>query len=296
MRLTGSITCALLLTACGGGGDGGTPPGPTPASVSIAITPSSDPMGSIGDTRTLTATVRDASQAVIPGAAVTWSTDNAAVATLSGTSGLTTTATAAGNGTTTIHAQSGSASQTQSITVTQVLSSVAVSPATAFQVAVSGNQQLVATAKDARNATISGVTGFTYSSDNEAAATVSTTGLVHGVATGDANITVSLTRDGTTKSASVQAQVRSIPNSASVAATPALLFDPDQAHITDGGTISWVFGTTAHNVIFDGGIGAPANITGNNSSTTISRTFGTPGTFPYHCGIHPSMTGTIIVH
>ena len=31
------------------------------------------------------------------------------------------------------------------------------------------------------------------------------------------------------------------------------------------------------------------------NSATFSRQFNTPGTFPYHCAIHPSMHGTIIV-
>jgi plastocyanin len=29
---------------------------------------------------------------------------------------------------------------------------------------------------------------------------------------------------------------------------------------------------------------------------TFQRTFDQPGTFAYHCAIHPFMTGTVIVH
>lgn len=294
MRLSGSILCALSLTACGGGGDGGTPPGPTPASVAIVITPSADPMGAIGDTRTLTATVRDAAQAVIPGAAVAWSTENSGVATIGSTSGLTTTATAAGNGTTNIRAQSGTVSQTQAVTVAQRLSTAAVTPID-FVLPIGANQQLSPAAKDANGHTISGVTGFTYSSNNEAAATVSASGLVHGVASGIATITVSLTRDGTTKTATTDADVRSVANTATVAATPGLAFDPDEAHITAGGSVTWAFGSVTHNVIFDAAGGAPTNI-GNSTNVSVTRNFNSSGTFPYHCNIHTGMSGTIFVH
>jgi plastocyanin len=249
-------------------------------------------MGSIGDTRTLTATVRDASQAVIPGAAVSWSTNNQAVATLSPASGLTTTVTAAGNGTATITATSGSVSQTQGVAVTQLLSAVTVEPSS-FQLAIDATQQLTATARDARNNAISGVTGFTFSSSNEAAATVSATGLVRRVGSGNATITASLNRDGVTRTAT--SSLTTVVSSATVNATPSSTFEPPQVTISTGGDVNWVFGSLAHNVLFDAVAGAPASIPGEHANTTITRTFGTAGTFPYHCGIHAGMNGTVVV-
>ena len=288
MRLSGPTLCALLLAGCGGGD--GTPPEATPASISIAMSPSGT-MSSIGDTRTLTATVRDASQVVIPGAAVTWSTNNQAVATLSGTSGLTTTVTAAGNGSATITAVSGPVSQTQGVSVAQVLSTVTVTPAS-FQLNLNQTQQLTATARDARNNAISGASGFTFSSSNESAATVSASGLVTRVGTGTATFTASLNRDGVTKTATANLVIA--PATASVNATPSSTFEPPEVSIASGGSVSWVFGSLNHNVNFDAVTGAPANIP-TTTSATVSRTFNTAGTFPYHCNIHAGMNGTVIV-
>lgn len=50
-----------------------------------------------------------------------------------------------------------------------------------------------------------------------------------------------------------------------------------------------------HNVRFDQiGAGNPADVP-NFTSATKSVTFMTAGTFAFHCGIHPAMTGQVIV-
>jgi plastocyanin len=82
---------------------------------------------------------------------------------------------------------------------------------------------------------------------------------------------------------------------ATVNATPAIAFNPSPAKIAQGGTITFAFGSVAHNVYFDVVAGAPADIPGNNASASVSRTFMTPGTYSYSCHIHPGMTGTIVV-
>jgi plastocyanin len=48
-------------------------------------------------------------------------------------------------------------------------------------------------------------------------------------------------------------------------------------------------------VIFNAVTGAPEDIVGVNTSTIISRTFSTVGTFPYQCTIHSGMTGSVVV-
>lgn len=72
---------------------------------------------------------------------------------------------------------------------TPVLTSVSVSP-TPTTVYVGGSRQLTATAKDQYGAAMSGYS-FTWSSSNPSAASVSSSGLVSGVAAGSATITAS---------------------------------------------------------------------------------------------------------
>ncbi len=82
---------------------------------------------------------------------------------------------------------------------------------------------------------------------------------------------------------------------ATVNATPNIAFNPSPVKIVPGGTITFAFGSVAHNVYFDAAAGAPADIPGNNASTSVSRTFASPGTYGYSCHIHPGMRGTIVV-
>jgi plastocyanin len=83
---------------------------------------------------------------------------------------------------------------------------------------------------------------------------------------------------------------------ATVSALPSIAFSPGTVTILQGGTVTINFGSVAHNAYFDnGGAGAPANITGENSTVTKTLTFNTAGTFVYDCHIHPGMRGTVIV-
>lgn len=81
-----------------------------------------------------------------------------------------------------------------------------------------------------------------------------------------------------------------------VQATEQITFSPSPVTIVRGGTVTFDFGSVPHNVFFDGGpAGAPANITGQNTSVSKTLTFDSVGTFVYNCHIHPGMKGTVIV-
>lgn len=85
------------------------------------------------------------------------------------------------------------------------------------------------------------------------------------------------------------------PQGAAVQATPAITFSPGQIGIAAGEAVTWEFQSVAHNVFFDATAGRPGDIPGFNSGSSISRTFGTAGTFDYECRIHPGMRGTVVV-
>ena len=82
-------------------------------------------------------------------------------------------------------------------------------------------------------------------------------------------------------------------SSASVAATTESAFTPREVDVGTGGTVTWTFGSLAHNVTFRSA-GAPASIPAATNAS-VSRTFNTPGTFNYDCTLHAGMTGVVNV-
>lgn len=75
-----------------------------------------------------------------------------------------------------------------------------------------------------------------------------------------------------------------------------MMFTPPQISIQKGGTVTWKNNDNiAHTVINDlNNVGGPAS--GNiEPGSTYSFTFNKTGSFQYHCSIHPSMRGTIVV-
>jgi plastocyanin len=288
------LACAttLSLAACGGSGD------TTAAPVASAISVTSAATGqlvSIGDTRSLSASVLDAKSAVITSPSVIWTTSNAAVATVAG-SGATAVVTATGNGSATITATSGAVSATAVVEVAQKFSTLAVSAASA-SLGIGATTQLTALAKDARGNTIAGVSGFKYSTSDRTRALVDTaSGLVTSIAPGSATMTASLTRDGVTASGTAGITVTSPAAGAAAAtvqATNSNAFTPTSVTVAEGGSVTWAFGTVEHNVVFQAA-GAPANID-VSSSKSVSRTFATAGTFAYVCSLHAGMSGTVNV-
>lgn len=70
-------------------------------------------------------------------------------------------------------------------------------------------------------------------------------------------------------------------------------FTPATVNVKVGDTVTWRFSdptthtVTADDKSFDSG--------GHSSGDTFDHTFGTAGSFTYHCTIHETMTGTVSV-
>lgn len=177
---------------------------------SVTVSPASATLR-IGLTQQLSATTKDSANNVLTGRAVTWSSSATGVATVSA-SGLV-TAVAAGSAT--ITATSEGKSGTSAVTVTVVpVASVTVAPATS-SVLVGKTVQLSATTKDSAGNVLTGRV-ITWSSSATGVATVSSSGLVTGVAAGSATITA--TSEGKNGTATITVNVIPV---ASVTVAPA---------------------------------------------------------------------------
>jgi len=70
-------------------------------------------------------------------------------------------------------------------------------------------------------------------------------------------------------------------------------FNPSAITVRAGTTITWTNNDSAsHTVTSDTNTFASGTL---STGQSFSATFSTPGTYAYHCAIHPSMTGTVIV-
>jgi uncharacterized protein YjdB len=265
---------ALALAAVLGCSDSIYGPQPSGAAVaSVVVQPAADTL-SVGGSRQFAATPKDSAGNTLTDRAVTWSSGNAAVATVSA-SGLV-TAVAAGSAT--IAATSETKAGTAAVTVVVApVASVQVTPAT-VTMAVGLTQQLTATPKDSAGNALTGRT-VTWGSGNTAVATVSASGLVTAVAVGPATITA--TSEGRSATAAITVVAVAV---ASVAVTPAaatlhpgatqqLTATPKDAsgNALAGRVVSWGSGNTAVATVNASGL-VTAVAAGSATITATSET------------------------
>jgi plastocyanin len=178
-----------------------------------------------------------------------------------------------------------------------VFTSVAVAPASP-SVSVGLTTTLTAIAKDQSGANFGGAPAASWTSSNTAAATVDpATGVVTGVANGNSTITASITAGSVTHTGSQQVSVVTPSATGSVTATGNQVFDPHTvtiARASGTGAVTWTFESLAHTVTWDSQPGSVTDIDLTHDAD-VSRTFTVPGTYNYHCSIHPNMTGVVIV-
>ena len=169
---------AALVLSCGG--DSGSSPSPTPTNV--VVTPGADTLISIGENQGFSATVLDANGDPIDGATVTWSSDAPGVVSINATNGV---ATAVANGSTHVKATAGAIEGSANVIVTQIVTSVTVTPGNAAFTSVGDTVRFTAVARDAGNTVVPGVQILWTVSDNTVA-TIDTLGLATAKGPGNA--------------------------------------------------------------------------------------------------------------
>jgi uncharacterized protein YjdB len=211
----------VTLAALGCGGSDG--PSVTPPQCSVSAVVVTPPTLSVvaGATGNLSAAV---TQTNCTNLVTNWTTSNAAIATVS-SAGVVTGVTAGGP--ITITATAGGASGSSQVTVTPAqapIASISLSQ-TSGGLTIGATLQLTATPRDAGGNALTGRT-LTWTSSNANIATVTATGLVVGVASGQATITVA-------------AEGRSATATITVSSTPvaSVSVTPNGATLQPGGTI-----------------------------------------------------------
>jgi plastocyanin len=174
---------------------------------------------------------------------------------------------------------------------TAVLTSLGVR-APGNTLAIGGTMQLSTSPKDQNGSALQTV--VTWTTGSAFVATITSGGLVTGVAGGQAYM---FAHGGSlTDSTLITVVTGAYPSSAPVYMLPSS-YSPAQTDIAAGGTVQFVFASVPHNVFFNASpTGAPADIPGEVANQTVTRMFNTKGSFVYNCTIHPGMTGTIVVH
>ena len=200
-RFAKVVLMSLVIGACGDSDIPGTPIDPLePASMTVTLS-SAAAMTSAGDTRALTAVVKNASGDVLNSPRVEWTSSSPAIASLSNTNVDTVSVTAIDDGTATITAKLGSLTQSVSVTVTRKLATVELT-APSDMLEWGFSMQVEPKAFDARHNVIASATGFTFESNNPVTLVVSPTGLVTTLFQFPQNtsgiISAKLTRDGVT--------------------------------------------------------------------------------------------------
>ena len=236
-----ALFVAAWAYACGDGTVEPPPPDP-PRPTTVTVSPATARLVSLGATVQLSAEVRDQKGNAMTGTAVTWTSSDAAVATVDA-SGL---ATAAGEGTAVVTASAGSVSGTAAVTVEQVPAEVVLEPASHAFVALGDTIRLSAEALDANGNVVAGAE-VAWSSGDTLVATVDGTGLATAVGEGEAQVTAM------SGPASASASVRVTQLIGSVTVSPATdtlvafgdtlrlvpeAFDAN-GHPVEGGSFTW---------------------------------------------------------
>ncbi len=181
-----------------------------------------------------------------------------------------------------------------SSTTPPVYSALSVSP-TSPAIDVGEAVTLAATPLDQYGTAMSGLPAPSWQSLDPAVATVDPSGVVTGVADGTVDVMASVTSGGVTHTGTASVTVLSTQAGAVIVTTPNRTFNPPNVVIPPGGTVTWQFSESTHNVTFAGVAPPGGDIPDLSPGNSASRTFTTEGTYDYECTRHGGMVGTIEV-
>jgi uncharacterized protein YjdB len=179
-----TYACLVTAAACGGGGGGGDITPPTPTVTQVTLSPGSATIIA-GQTTSITAQPKDAAGNAVNGLVIGWSVNDPNIATVSNG-----TVTAVRPGQATITATAGNVSNTAAITVIPAVANVTVTSPTSTLL-VGQTTTLTPALTDAGGVTITGRT-ITWTSSNDAIASVSSLGVVTAKALGAVTITATV--------------------------------------------------------------------------------------------------------
>lgn len=281
-----------LLTACSGDA------GPGIAPEVVARVDVSAPATTLAPQQSVqfAAVAKSASGTTIGTVTPVWSSNANAVATVNA-SGIVT---GVAPGSAIIRATAGGVSGSVPVTVTSgagVLASLVVN-AQDRTIELGSVTQATVTGLDGQgNPLALGNRVVTWTTSNPSIARISSSGVATGVGVGFVDLQVTVQDGALPKTASMRLIVQGIagaPLTARVDMAPED-FIPFETVVRQNGTVSFVFPTLAHNVIWDRRLsGAPADISTTNEAT-VTRTFPTVGVFDFVCTLHPGMEGRVIV-
>lgn len=150
----------------------------------IELTPSSLGFASLGETQAVSGRIVARTGASVAGLSLTFSSSNAAVASVDNSG----TVTANANGSATITASVDGMTATVAVSVQQVPTSISVSPASVITTSLGETRPFLATIVDARGNAVTGVT-ITWSSSDTHVASISSTGVATANSIGSATLT-----------------------------------------------------------------------------------------------------------
>ncbi len=177
---------------------------------------------------------------------------------------------------------------------TPVFTSVAITPDSA-SILEGDTIRLIATARDQHGSVMAGLGPAVFTTSDASVASVNGGGVVTGVVEGTATIRASVTQTGVTHTAAATVTVAARAANTTTVTTPNLRFSPQSVTVPVGGTVTWQFSESVHNVKFNGAAPAGGDVPDQNPGTSASRTFATAGTYTYACTRHNGMVGEVVV-